>query len=263
MSILKTMTTSAGRSVTLQIVESPMQLGRLAAQIVREEWLTREGDPFTVGLPTGTTPLLFYSALVGMFVEREIDFRNIRTFNLDEYLDLPSWHASSYRYYMETHLFRFVNVPREHVYFLNGMTDDWKSTCNRYEDSIKALGGIDLQILGIGRNGHIAFNEPGTDPASRTRVVRLSERTLQENARLFPDPKEAPEFALTMGIQTILEARKIVLLASGSSKANAVYESLCEPPESRVPASSLQTFTGQLTYILDRPAAAELPVSLE
>jgi glucosamine-6-phosphate deaminase len=251
---------TTGKQVTLQIADSPVHVGRIAAEILRREWLAKGGNPFTVGLPTGGTPIPFYGALLGLFVEREIDFRNIRTFNLDEYVDLPPWHANSYRSYMEDRLFRFVNLPKENVYFLNGMTSDWMATCKRYEESMRKWGGIDLQILGIGMNGHIAFNEPGTEPASRTRIVRLSERTLQENARLFPDPKEAPEFALTVGIQTILEARKIVLLALGSSKANAVYESLCEVPEARLPASFLQTFPGELIYVLDKAAAADLPI---
>jgi glucosamine-6-phosphate deaminase len=257
------MAATTGKRVRVQIAEGPVQLGRAAAEILRREWLAKEGEPFTIGLPTGNTPIPFYGALLGLFVEQEIDFRNIHTFNLDEYVDLPPWHANSYRSYMEEHLFRFVNLPRENIHFLNGMTRDWKATCRRYEETLRKWGGIDLQFLGIGRNGHIAFNEPGTDSASRTRMVRLSERTLQENARLFSDPKEAPEFALTVGIQTILEARKIVLLALGSSKANAVYESLCEPHESRLPASFLQTFPGELIYVLDKAAATDLPIPSE
>jgi glucosamine-6-phosphate deaminase len=213
-----------------------------------------------VGLPTGSTPVPFYSALIGMFLERQLDFSRVCTFNLDEYMDIPPYHANSYRTYMETHLFHYTNLPRENIYFLNGMTRDWKSTCQGYEDSIRNAGGIDLQLLGIGMNGHIAFNEPGTERSSRTRMVRLSERTLRENARLFPDPKEAPAFALTMGIGTILEARKIILLAAGASKANAVYESLCEPPQTRVPASFLQTFPGECSFVVDTLASAELPL---
>jgi len=253
-------TATTGRTVRILVAESPARLGWAAAELLLQEWKAREGRAFRVGLPTGNTPRLFYSVLIGMGLEREIDFHDISTWNLDEYLDLPAWHPGSYRTYMEKHLFGFVNLPRENIHFLNGTTRDWKVTCNRYERLIRESGGIDLQVLGIGVNGHIAFNEPGTPGESRTRLVRLSERTVQENARLFPDPKEAPEFALTMGIQTILEAKKIVLLASGGGKANAVYESLCEPPDPRVPASFLQNHPGELIYILDRAAAAELPV---
>ena len=258
-----TITATTGKPIGILVVESPAQLGWMAAEFFQREWREKEGRPFAVGLPTGNTPILFYNALIGMASEREIDFHNIRTWNLDEYLDQPPWHPGSYRHYMESRLFRFVNLPKENIYFLNGMTRDWRATCNRYEHFIRDSGGIDLQVLGIGMNGHIAFNEPGTPRESRTRMVRLSERTLQENARLFPDPKEAPEFALTMGIQTIMEARKIMLLASGPGKANAVYESLCEPPDPRVPASFLQMFPGDLVYVLDRAASAELPIPTE
>jgi len=251
--------TTTGKPVTLHVLEGPDQVGWEAAHLFRQEWETKGAHPFTVGLPTGNTPIPFYNALVGLFLEREFDFKNVHSFNLDEYMDLPPYHPNSYRTYMEQHLFRYVNLPRENVHFLNGKTRDWKRTCERYEASMRESGGVDLQVLGIGMNGHIAFNEPGTPKESRTRMVRLSERTLQENARLFPDPKEAPQFALTMGIQTILEAKKIILLATGASKANAVYESLHQEPHVRLPASFLQNFPGECFYVLDRPACSEMP----
>jgi len=253
--------TTTGKPVTLHVVEGTDQLGWKAAHLFREVWETKDPLPFTVGMPTGNTPIPFYSALVGLFLERELDFKDVHSFNLDEYMDIPPYHPNSYRTYMEKHLFRYVNLPTENVHFLNGKTRDWKRACQRYEASMQELGGIDLQILGIGMNGHIAFNEPGTDRESRTRMVRLSERTLQENARLFPDPKEAPQFALTMGIGTILEAKKVVLMATGSGKANAVYESLYQEPHARLPASFLQTFPGECIYVLDRAACSELPLS--
>ena len=255
--------TTTGKPATLLVVEGTEQLGWKTAELFQKEWRAKGEGPFTVGLPTGNTPIPFYNALVGLFLEREIDFQRIYTFNLDEYMDLPPYHPNSYRTYMEDHLFRYVNLPKENISFLNGMSRDWKSTCRKYEESIRHRGGIDLQVLGLGMNGHIAFNEPGTEKESRTRMVRLSERTHQENARLFPDPKEAPQFALTMGIQTIMEAGKIILLAAGSSKANAVYESLCEPPDIRIPASFLQTFPGECVFVLDRLASAELPLVAE
>jgi glucosamine-6-phosphate deaminase len=236
-------------------------MGWVAGEIYGETWREQGDAPFVAGMPTGGTPVPLYNVLTGLFLEGELDFRNVHTFNLDEYMDIPPNHTNSYRSYMEDHLFRYVNIPRQNIHFLNGLTRDWRATCHRYEQRIRELGGIDLQFLGIGMNGHIAFNEPGTEPSSRTRMVRLSERTLQDNSRLFPDPKEAPRFALTMGIQTILEARKIVLLATGAGKANAVYESLCEPPSARVPASFLQNYPGHCVYVLDAAAAEELPLS--
>ncbi len=252
--------TSTGKNVTLHVVEGPVQMGWTAAEIFREAWTARGEAPFVAGMATGSTPIPFYNALIGMFLENEIDFSNVHTFNLDEYMDLPPYHPNSYRSYMENHLNRYVNIPKRSVHFLNGFTRDWRTTCERYEAAMRELGGIDLQLLGLGVNGHIAFNEPGTGKNSRTRMVRLSERTLQDNARLFPDPREAPRFALTMGIETILEVGTIVLLATGSGKANAVYESLCEPPGERTPASFLQEFPGRCVYVLDTAAAAELPL---
>ena len=253
-------TTSAGKRVSVHVVKSPLEMAWVAAGIYQEAWSARSGDPFVVGLPTGGTPVPLYSVLTGLFLEGVLDFENVHTFNLDEYMDIPPGHPQSYRSYMEDRFFRFVNISKRNIRFLNGLTRDWRTTCRRYEERIRALGGIDLQFLGIGMNGHIAFNEPGTERASRTRMVRLSEGTLRANSSVFPDPKEAPRFALTMGISTILDAREIVLLATGAGKANAVYESLCEPPDVRVPASFLQTFPGRCVYVLDGPAAAELPV---
>jgi len=252
--------TSTGTSVTLHVAEGPTQMGWAAAEIFREAWQARGGGRFVAGMATGSTPIPLYDRLIGLFLEEEIDFEDVHTFNLDEYMDLPPYHPNSYRSYMEGHLFRYVNLSRRNVHFLNGLTQDWRQTCARYEAAVQRLGGIDLQILGIGANGHIAFNEPGTPRESRTRMVRLSERTVQDNARLFPDPREAPRFALTLGIGTILEARSILLLATGAGKANAVYESLCEPPCDRVPASFLQEFPGRCVYVLDAAAAAELPL---
>lgn len=252
--------TTTGKEVVVRVADDRTQMGWIAANLFRQAWVEKGEGPFVAGLPTGNTPIPFYQALVGMFLEREIDFGRVWTFNLDEYMDLPPCHPNSYRMYMEDHLFRYTNLARENIHFPNGMTRDWRRTCERYEEMIRRAGGIDLQVLGVGVNGHIAFNEPGTERNARTRMVRLAERTLHENARLFPDPKEAPTFALTMGIGTILEARAILLLAAGSAKANAVYESLLEPPGPRVPASFLQTFDGDCSFVLDRKAAAELPL---
>jgi glucosamine-6-phosphate deaminase len=252
--------TPSGKKVTIRIVESPLQMGWAAAEIFRDKWHEKGDRRFVAGMPTGSTPIPFYNALIGMFLENEIDFRNVHTFNLDEYMDLPPYHPNSYRSYMENHLFRYVNLPKRNMHFLSGLTRDWRETCERYERSIRDQGGIDLQFLGVGVNGHIAFNEPGTEKTTRTRMVRLSERTLQDNVRVFSNPREAPQFALTMGIGTILESGMIVMLATGAGKANAVYESLCEPPTGRVPASFLQSFQGRCVFILDRPAAEELPL---
>ncbi len=258
----ETIITALGKAVTVMLVESPQQMGWTAAEIIKEDLSQSRNQPFVLGLPTGATPVPLYDALLSMYMDREISFSNVVTFNLDEYLDIPPYHPHSFRAYMDRHLFRYVDLSPDRIHFLNGLTRDWRATCEAYETAIRKTGGIDLQVLGIGVNGHIAFNEPGTEPDSRTRLVRLSEHTLRENAKVFADPKEAPQFALTMGIGTILEARKALLLATGTKKANAVYESLLEPPSKRVPASFLQTMRGECVYILDPQASAELPISL-
>jgi|YNPNPStandDraft_1061719.scaffolds.fasta_scaffold06843_7 glucosamine-6-phosphate deaminase len=259
---VETIGAASGKAVTTVLVDSPTEMGWAAARIIKEDLGKCTGRPFVLGLPTGATPVPLYDALLSMYMEREISFGNVVTFNLDEYMDIPPYHPNSFRAFMDLHLFRYVDLALDRIHFLNGLTKDWRATCSAYERAIREAGGIDIQVLGIGVNGHIAFNEPGTEPDSRTRLVRLSEHTLRENAKVFADPKEAPEFALTMGIGTILEARKVLLLATGAKKANAVYESLMEPAAPRVPASFLQTMEGECVYILDVEAAAELPFSL-
>ena len=231
------------------------ELGRRAAKIIAGA--IRNKPNLVLGLATGGTPLGCYRELVRMYKEGELDFSNVVTFNLDEYVGLSTTHPQSYRYFMDENLFHHVNIKIENTHVPNGLSDDPKRTCVEYEEAIRGAGGIDFQLLGIGVNGHIAFNEPGSTFNSRTRVVNLSERTIKDNARFFKSIDEVPRQAISMGIETIMEARKIVLLASGAGKADAVAKSVKGPITTGVPASVLQRHP-DCAFILDEEAASKL-----
>jgi len=250
--------TTTGRTVRLIVADTPEQTGTIGARLVCESIRRVKGRAPVLGFATGSTPVPLYDELISMYQEGEISFLDVVAFNLDEYAELPPYHANSFRFFMDEHLFRYVDIRRENINFPNGLTRNAVQTCRRYEQRIRSAGGIDLQILGVGFNGHIAFNEPGSDRTTRTRLVKLSERTIQDNSRFFKDGSTPPRFAITMGIGTILEAREILLLASGEAKANAVYEALCEPVSPQVPASYVQEYGGPCTVIIDYEASVEL-----
>ncbi|RLI23840.1 glucosamine-6-phosphate deaminase, partial [Candidatus Bathyarchaeota archaeon] len=189
--------------------------------------------------------------------EEGLSFSRVTTFNLDEYVGLPPDHPQSYHYYMFHNLFDHVDVRRENVHIPDGMAENLDEECRRYEEAIKEAGGIDLQLLGIGRNGHIGFNEPGSPFDSRTRVVKLSEQTRKDNARFFNSIDEVPTHAITMGIGTIMEARRIILIASGEAKAEAIAKAVKGPKTVDVPASALQDHPDCL-FIIDKEAASLL-----
>lgn len=239
----------------LVIVGNYDELSRRAAGMVAKT-VRRKAD-LVMGLATGGTPEGCYRQLVHMHRERGLSFAKVNTFNLDEYVGLPPTHEQSYRRYMDRNLFDLVDINKENIHFLDALTQMPHEDCERYERAITALGGIDLQLLGIGSNGHIAFNEPGSSFDSRTRVITLSEQTRRDNARFFRSFEEVPRQALTMGIATILEARALLLLASGAGKAEAVARSVEGPIDESVPASVLRTH-GEYTMILDREAASKV-----
>jgi glucosamine-6-phosphate deaminase len=164
----------------------------------------------------------------------------VTTFNLDEYVGLPPEHDQSYHYFMWENLFKHINVDARYVHIPHGMADDVEGHCDWYEEQIEKRGGIDLQILGIGGNGHIAFNEPGSSLGSRTRIKTLTEKTRQDNARFFSSMDEVPKFAITMGIGTIMDAKKLVMLANGKSKAQAIKNTIEGPISAMVPATIVQ-----------------------
>ncbi|MDE3066625.1 MAG: glucosamine-6-phosphate deaminase [Verrucomicrobiota bacterium] len=211
----------------------------------------------TLGLATGCTMEAVYARLAWMHQEDGLDFSQCRTFNLDEYAGLPPEHPQSYRHYMNRHLFEKVNIQPGRTHLPDGTAADLRAECARYEELIVGCGGIDLQLLGIGLNGHLGFNEPLSSFRSRTRVVTLSPATRQQNAPLFSSPADMPRRALTMGLGTILEARRCLLLATGGDKADIVAWALEGPMCARVPASALQLHA-DCEVILDEAAAGRL-----
>jgi glucosamine-6-phosphate deaminase len=211
-----------------------------------------------LGLPTGRTPVHLYAHLRALAAAGKLDFSRVTTFNLDEFHGLPAEHPASYRSFMDEHLFGHVNVSRKRIHFLNGMESDAARECRRYEAAIARAGGIDLQILGIGTNGHIGFNEPAPGLQSNTHLARLKPETRRSNANLFAGRVSAvPREALSMGVGTILRASAVILMANGSRKADAVKATVEGPVTTRMPASLLQLHR-QVELILDQAAASKL-----
>ena len=230
-------------------------LSKRAAEIIADAIMNKPNS--VLGLATGSTPIGCYCELVRMHREEGLDFSRVVTFNLDEYIGLPPIHPQSYRYFMNENLFNHVNIKIENTHVPNGLSEDLQRTCKEFEEAIKSSGGIDLQLLGIGSNGHIAFNEPGSPFNSRTRVVKVSEQTIKDNARFFKSIDEVPRQAISMGTGTIMETRKIILLASGAGKADAVAKSVKGPVTEEVPASILQTHPNCI-FVIDEAAASKL-----
>ncbi len=226
-----------------------------AVGLIHQRWKAKNG--LVLGLATGRSPRGVYSRLTGLYKKGEMDFCKVVTFNLDEYLGLRKNHPQSFAYYMDEHLFRHVNIDRKNIHRLSGRPEDVESHCRDYEEAIRAAGGIDIQILGIGRNGHIGFNEPGSSLASRTRIKTLTQSPLEANAPLFKSKEEVPRYSLTMGIGTILDARMLVLLASGRDKAEAIARTVEGPVTASVPGSALQLHR-TAKVIIDHEAAGLL-----
>ena len=221
----------------------------------------RDKPALVLGLPTGRTPLPTYAELVHLYDAGLVDFSGVRTFNLDEFAGVGASHPGSFRRFMDEHLFRHVNLHRANVEFLDGAAANLDAECARYETAIARAGGIDLQVLGIGANGHLGFNEPGDTLTARTHRVQLHAVTRRANAALFGDDQAAvPLEALSMGMGTILKARKIMLLATGSGKATCIERTVHGPLTTQLPASFLQMHRDVEVY-LDREAASLLVTS--
>jgi glucosamine-6-phosphate deaminase len=221
--------------------------------------LTEKPD-IVLGLPTGRTPIRLYHELGALHAHRQADFSRATTFNLDEFLGIPPGHPGSYRTFMEEHLFSRVNLRPERINVLNGAAADPDEECRRYERAIESACGIDLQLLGIGTNGHIGFNEPARELIGPTHRVTLTASTRRSNAALFgDDPGKVPAEALSMGMATILKARRIVLIATGKSKARCVEQVVNGPITTKLPASFLQLHR-DVELMLDQEAAKELAV---
>jgi len=206
-----------------------------------------------LGLATGSTPIGVYDRLKEMYQEGGLDFSEVKSVNLDEYRGLSGSHEQSYRYFMTEHLFSKVNILPENTYVPDGTEPDAEAECRRYDMLIRKLGGIDLQLLGLGHNGHIGFNEPGETFEKGTHCVDLTESTIQANTRFFRSRDEVPRQAYTMGIQNIMQARKILLIVNGKDKAGILKEVLCGPVTPKVPASILQMHP-DVTVVADEEA---------
>ena len=231
------------------------QISRLGAQMIAD--VVRSKPRCVLGLATGSTPLGTYKELIRLHKKEKLDFSQVVTFNLDEYVGLDPKHNQSYWYFMYKNLFKHINIRLENVHVPNGKAADVDAHCAWYDAEIERLGGIDIQVLGIGGNGHIAFNEPGTAVFSRTGWVTLTKRTIEDNARFFKRQADVPRYAISMGIGTILEARRIILLATKESKADAIAASVEGPITASVPASALQLHA-DCTFIVDKAAAGKL-----
>ena len=226
-----------------------------AAQFVAR--LVRRKPDCVLGLATGGSPLGLYRELVRLHREEDLDFSRVTTFNLDEYVGLDPKHPQSYRQFMQVSLFDHLNIPRERTFVPDGRTLDFVSYGSRYEQLIRDAGGIDLQVLGIGSDGHIAFNEPGSSLGSRTRVKTLTQETIRDNARFFGGEEQVPRLAITMGVGTILESKQCLLMAMGAHKAQAVHDTIEGPVTAQVTASALQLHR-DVICLLDDPAAGLL-----
>jgi glucosamine-6-phosphate deaminase len=226
----------------------------VAARLIAR--LLREKPDAVLGLATGSTPLRLYRTLVKM----NLDWRKVTAFNLDEYVGLRPDHTASYHSFMWEKFFKHINIAKKNIHIPDGMTKNVTAFCERYEKQIRVAGGIDLQLLGVGTDGHIGFNEPTSSLASRTRIKTLTARTRRDNARFFGSESQVPHHVITMGIGTIMEARHCLLLAFGKNKARAVAEAAEGPITARNPASVLQMHP-KVTVCLDEEAASRLEMT--
>lgn len=237
----------------MKILKAPdyQSMSRKAANIISAQVILNPSS--VLGLATGSTPLGIYRQLIEWYNKDDIDFSKVQSVNLDEYVGLPPQHEQSYHYYMNTNFFNHINILPEHAYLPNGMAKDIAAECARYDKLITDLGGITLQLLGIGLTGHIGFNEPNEDFDKMTHQVRLNPKTVEANARFFDGIDEVPKYAVTMGIKAIMQAKQILLVANGEGKADILYRALFGPVTPAVPASILQMHPN-VTVVADADA---------
>ena len=236
----------------IYIEESYDKLSGKSAGIIAD--LIKQKPECVLGLATGSTALGTYKLLIKKYQAGEIKFSLATTFNLDDYVGLSHENSQSYHYFMKVNLFDGIDIDIKKAFFPNDFGPNYKG----YDKKIEEAGGIDLQILGIGRNGHIGFNEPGSSFSSKTREVKLSQTTIEDNARFFNNIKEVPITAATAGMDTIMRAKKIILLANGENKSQAIFDALYGPVSEKVPASILQRHKNVIV-ILDKEAASKIP----
>ncbi|NLJ40487.1 MAG: glucosamine-6-phosphate deaminase [Clostridiales bacterium] len=237
------------------IARNKAEFDKAAAAVISRQ-IKKKPDS-VLGLATGSTPMGMYSELARMYEKGELDFSKVITFNLDEYIGLHRSHPQSYCYFMHENLFDKINIKEENVNLLDGGASDSQGECEEYEKKIKAVGGIDLQVLGMGHNGHLGFNEPKTPFESITGLVDLTPGTIKANSRFFESVAEVPRRAMSMGMKTILHAKSILFIVSGSEKAEVVAKALKGPVTPEIPASVLQLHPF-ITVVLDEEAAKYL-----
>ena len=237
------------------VYENYDEMSKKAAKMILSQ-ITQKPNS-VLGLATGSTPIGMYKNLVRMYKDKIIDFSKVITFNLDEYYNLPKDNKQSYYYFMYENLFKHININYQNVHIPNGMALDTDKECENYDKAIKEHGGIDIQVLGIGKNGHIGFNEPTINFEKETHLVNLRSSTIEANSRFFDKVDDVPKKAITMGIGSIFKAKKIILLACGKSKADAIFNTVHGDVTPEVPASILQ-FHNDVALILDKEAASKL-----
>lgn len=237
------------------IVKDKAELGAVGAGIIAEDMKGKAA--YVLGLATGSSPIPVYQELIRLHKEEQLDFSTTITFNLDEYVGIGPTHPQSYRFFMNQQLFDHININKKNTHVPDGLAPDVRQHCADYEAMIADVGGVDLQVLGIGSNGHIGFNEPGTSLVSVTHQTGLTRNTIDDNARFFEKREDVPTSAITMGIGTILEAERIVLVANGANKADAIAKAIEGPITASVPASALQLHPN-VTFVLTQDAAAKL-----
>lgn len=237
------------------IFDTEEQIGIAAGNYMCGQVLQKPDS--VLGLATGSTPLKPYGQMIDLYKKGVVDFSKVTTFNLDEYVNLDVNDKNSYHSFMHENLFDHINIPEENINFLNGNADNPEKECEAYENKIKKAGGIDIQLLGIGSNGHIAFNEPSDCFQRWSHVVNLKESTVKDNSRFFKSIEEVPTQAVTMGIGSIMQAKKILIIAIGENKAKAIKQLINGNVTPQCPASVLQFHT-DVTLMLDRGAASLL-----
>ncbi|MCR5704701.1 MAG: glucosamine-6-phosphate deaminase [Eubacterium sp.] len=241
----------------MRIIKAPdyQSMSRMAANIISAQIIMK--PKCVLGLATGSTPLGIYAQLIDWYKKGDLDFSEVQTINLDEYKGLAPDNDQSYRYFMNQNLFNHINIDMKNTYVPDGLEMDSEKACNDYNNIILNSGGVDMQLLGLGNNGHIGFNEPGEAFEKMTHCVKLTDSTVQANSRFFETIDEVPKEAYTMGIKSIMQARKIVVVVNGSKKAQIVKEAFFGPVTPKVPASVLQLHN-DVTLVGDEEALALL-----
>ena len=243
------------QNIVIEVVNSPKEVGIRAAEIIADRILNKPN--IILGLATGSTPVPIYSQLIDYHFQKLISFKEVKTFNLDEYYPIAPLNINSYQYTMNRELFSQIDILPENIHFPDCLATSAEEASLNYEKLIEQSGGIDLLLSGIGQNTHIAFNEPPTESDSRTRLVELAPGTRRINARFFVSLEEVPKYAITMGLGTILDSQEIILCAFGAAKSEAVYRVLFEKPNPDVPGSYLQNHQN-CRFILDLASASKI-----